>query len=164
MKAVFFDRDGVINDNSKHYYVYRLDQWQFNHGIIEVMQKCVQAGYALFIVTNQGGISRGLYTKDEVADLHHAVFDPLKDKGVDFKEIAICPHHPLLENCLCRKPQSLMLEKLIARFNIDCAKSWFVGDSDKDCQAATSIGIRCLKVPSNSDIRTNVSIIWDTTD
>ncbi len=161
MKAVFFDRDGVINDNSNHYYVYKKAHWKFNPGIVEVMKNCCGAGFLIFIVTNQGGISRGIYTKYELEELHRAVFEPLKPMGIEITDIAVCPHHPLIEHCLCRKPKPLLLEKLIARYNINVAQSWFIGDSDRDLQAAQAVGLKCLQVTPNSNILGESKIIWE---
>ncbi len=152
MKAIFLDRDGVINDNSEHYYIYKLEQWTFNPGIEKVLKHFCNLGYELFIVSNQGGISRGICTKEEVETLHSKIFEILGSKGIKIRDIAICPHHNLLENCLCRKPKSLMLEKLIAKHNIDIEKSWFVGDSKTDFEAANAINLKSIIVPANTNI------------
>ncbi len=152
MKAIFIDRDGVINDNSEHYYTYMNEQWKFNPGIINNLKHLQGLGYNLFIVTNQGGISRGNYTKDEVESLHNMVQNILLNEGITIIDIAICPHHNLLENCLCRKPKPLMLEKLIAKYNIDIENSWFIGDSKTDFEAANAVGLKSIIVPANTNI------------
>ncbi len=159
MKAVFFDRDGVINDNSQHYYTYTTEQWKFNPGIVDVLKQLTGLGFSLFIVTNQGGISRGCYTKTEVEMLHLWVLSVLKKEGITITDIAVCPHHTLLEDCLCRKPKPLMLEKLIARYNIDIAQSWFIGDSKSDFEAAQAAGLRAIIVPANTNIRSHITEI-----
>lgn len=84
--------------------------------------------------------------------LHSKIFEILGSKGIKIRDIAICPHHNLLENCLCRKPKSLMLEKLIAKHNIDIEKSWFVGDSKTDFEAANAINLKSIIVPANTNI------------
>jgi D-glycero-D-manno-heptose 1,7-bisphosphate phosphatase len=152
MKAIFLDRDGVINDNSQHYYTYKTVQWKFNPGIIDVLKQLTQQGFGLFIVTNQGGISRGCYTKKEVEILHTWVLSILEKEGISIIDIAVCPHHNLLENCLCRKPKPLMLEKLIARYGVDIEQSWFIGDSKSDFETAQAVGMRALLVPANANI------------
>jgi D-glycero-D-manno-heptose 1,7-bisphosphate phosphatase len=159
MKAIFFDRDGVINDNSQHYYTHKIEQWTFNPGIIELMSGLLNKGYKLFIVTNQGGVARGKYSKSDIVQLHLQVCNALKEKGIIITDIAVCPHHPLVENCLCRKPQPLMLEKLIARYHIDKTQSYVIGDSKSDGEAATKAGIKSIIVPKNSDIRQQINRI-----
>ncbi|MDD2563529.1 MAG: HAD family hydrolase [Salinivirgaceae bacterium] len=159
MKAIFFDRDGVINDNSQHYYTHKIEQWTFNPGIIELMSGLLNKGYKLFIVTNQGGVARGKYSKSDIVQLHLQVCNALKEKGIIITDIAVCPHHPLIENCLCRKPQPLMLEKLIARYHIDKAQSYMIGDSKSDGEAATQAGIKSIIVPKNKDVRQQINHI-----
>lgn len=159
MKAVFFDRDGVINNNSKHYYIYKKEQWEFNADIEKAMLHFIGLGYELFIITNQGGIARGCYSKEEVDHLHDTVTNILAKKGIIIKEIAICPHHNLLEHCLCRKPKPLMLEKLIAKYGIDTESSWLIGDSKTDCEAAQAAGVKSILIESNSNIYEQVKQI-----
>ncbi len=76
----------------------------------------------------------------------------LREAGVEFSEIYLCPHHPDVENCLCRKPQTLLFEKAIARFNIDREASWFVGDRDTDMEAGRNAGLKTLLVKPNQDM------------
>ena len=159
MKAIFFDRDGVINDNSQHYYTHKIEQWTFNPGIIELMSDLIKKGYKLFIVTNQGGVARGICSKSDVIQLHSQICSTLKEKGIIITDVAVCPHHPLIENCLCRKPQPLLLEKLIARYNIDKSQSFMIGDSKSDGAAAAKAGIEAIIVPKNSNIRQQINRI-----
>jgi len=153
MKAIFFDRDGVINNNAINYYTINYKQWVFNPGIIETLKYLYKLKYSLFLVTNQGGISKGCCTKEQVEELHNKVFEELKRNEIEFTDVMICPHHSDFENCLCRKPKSLMLEKLIAKYNIDVSKSWFIGDSNTDLEAAEKAGIKhIIIVEPNSNI------------
>ena len=64
----------------------------------------------------------------------------------------MCPHHPDVENCLCRKPQTLSFEKALARFNIDITSSWFVGDRETDIEAGRKVGLRTILVEPNQDM------------
>lgn len=153
MKAVFLDRDGVINNNSNSYYTYNRTQWLFNDGIIEIMQYLHNLGYTLFIITNQGGISKGIYSKEDVELLHSQILYELKLHNISFKEVMICPHHSLLENCLCRKPKPIMVEKMIAKHKIDIANSWFIGDSKSDVEVAKAVGLNPLLIEANKDAR-----------
>ena len=123
------------------------------------MIECINKGFTLFIVTNQGGTARGFYSKNDVEILHEKITNILKNKGIIIKDIAICPHHNLIENCLCRKPNPLMLEKLIARYSIDKTSSYMIGYSNSDIESAKLAGVKSILVPKNSDIRSFITQI-----
>lgn len=151
-KAVFLDRDGVIINNRDHYYIWKADQMEFVEGIFENLQRLQQKGYQLFIVSNQGGISRGLYTKEDLVKLHEQLLDTLDHYQIRVQEIVFCPHHPEHEKCLCRKPASLMIDKLLAKYELSKTDSVMIGDSDSDMQAAQMAGIKGIKVPANENM------------
>lgn len=151
-KAVFIDRDGVINSDEGHYYIYNTTDFKLNPGIIENLKVLKDAGYLIIIISNQSGISKGIYTKDNVDEIHKMLIQNTSSKGLEIDEIYYCPHHSEIENCLCRKPKPLMIEKAIARFNIDIRKSFFIGDSKRDIEAANNAGVEGILVPKNSNI------------
>jgi len=150
-KAVFFDRDGVINHDPGDY-TYLLDEFIINDGIIPSLKKLSDNGYLLIIITNQGGIAKNIYTHDHVEKIHKYFIDELKKSGIELTEIYYCPHHSDVEKCLCRKPGSLLIEKAIARFNIDPKKSFMIGDKQRDVEAAEGAGIKGIKVELNENI------------
>jgi D-glycero-D-manno-heptose 1,7-bisphosphate phosphatase len=86
----------------------------------------------------------------------------LSGHGISFLEIYYCPHHSEIENCLCRKPESLLFEKAIARFNIDTGQSWMIGDSERDIIAAEKAGLKSILIRSNEDIRKYIDRIIKT--
>ena len=151
-KAIFLDRDGVLVDNSKHYYIWNADQLNLIDGIAENLKMLLQKGFKLFIVSNQGGISRGKYTKKDIINLHDELIRTFRLNGIEITDIIFCPHHPDIEKCLCRKPDSLMLEKLIARHKIDKASSFFIGDSQSDMEAAANAGINGIQIVPNKNM------------
>lgn len=151
-KAVFFDRDGVLNNEEHNYYIHKTEDFFLNEGIGEAMKKLQQRGYILIVITNQGGISKGFYTRKDVEKVHGKLHQLLKQFGVTLSEIYYCPHHSDNENCLCRKPKSLNIEKAIARFNIDPEQSWMVGDRDSDIIAAKKVGLKTIKVKANENM------------
>jgi D-glycero-D-manno-heptose 1,7-bisphosphate phosphatase len=151
-KAIFLDRDGVLVDNSEHYYIWKSDQFTLVDGAIENLKLLSQKGFQLFIVSNQGGISRGLYSKGDVLKLHAALIQTFKTNKIEIAEIAFCPHHPEVEKCLCRKPGSLMLEKLIAKYKISKLDSYLIGDSQSDMDAAEKAGIQGIQVIPNQNM------------
>lgn len=151
-KAVFFDRDGTINSDEGHYYIFRKEDFVINPGVIDGMKRLAEAGYLLFVVTNQGGVAKGLYTKDDVDAVHSYMCDLLTAEGIDIKKIYYCPHHDSVAPCRCRKPQPGMLIKAVEEFNLDADECFMVGDSCRDIEAAFAAGITGIKVEKNSDI------------
>ena len=152
MKAIFLDRDGVIINNSEHYYIWKSDQFTLIDGVIENLKMLIQKGFQLFIVSNQGGISRGLYSKDDILKLHAELIHIFKANHIEIAEIAFCPHHPEVEKCLCRKPDSLMIEKLIAKYRINKEGSFLIGDSQSDMDAAGKAGIQRIQIIPNQNM------------
>jgi len=158
-KAIFLDRDGVIIDNSEHYYIWKSDQFMLIDGVIENLKMLSQKGFQLFIVSNQGGISRGLYFKNDILKLHAELAQTFKENFIEIAEIAFCPHHPEVEKCLCRKPDSLMLEKLIAKYRIRKEESYMIGDSQSDMDAANKVGIQGIQIIPNQNMFPYISFL-----
>ncbi|MCD4709933.1 MAG: HAD family hydrolase [Bacteroidales bacterium] len=158
-KAIFLDRDGTLNDNSGNYYIWQKEDFRLNRGVVEALAGLKSRGYLLIVITNQGGISRGEYSAKDVEALHDHLRSMLEQEGVHLDEIYYCPHHHSVESCLCRKPQPLMIEKALARFDIDPGQSWMVGDSQRDIEAGKTAGLRTILIESNSDLRKILKII-----
>ena len=151
-KAIFFDRDGVLNNEENNYYIFHVEDFFLNNGIGETLKELSNQGFIFIVITNQGGIAKNLYSSHDVKAVHNKLSSLLKFYNVRLEEIYYCPHHSDLENCLCRKPKNLNIEKAIARFNIDREKSWFVGDRDSDIEAGKSSGLKTIKVKANEDM------------
>jgi D-glycero-D-manno-heptose 1,7-bisphosphate phosphatase len=158
-KAIFLDRDGVLVDNSQHYYIWETDQLTLVDGAIGNLKILTQKGFQLFIVSNQGGISRGLYSKDDILKLHAALIQELSANQIEITEIAFCPHHPEVEKCLCRKPDSLMIDKLIAKYQISKPDSYLIGDSRSDMDAAKKAGIKGIQIIPNQNMFPHLSFL-----
>lgn len=136
-KAVFFDRDGVVNIDKG--YVYSKSEFEFNSGIFDLLSFYHSQGYLLLIVTNQSGIARGYYSIDDFLKLTEHMQTAIKDKlGFCFDKVYFCPH---LEGCNCRKPKIGMFEEADMDFGIDFENSIMIGDKDTDMQAAQRAGI-----------------------
>ncbi|MFM2136662.1 MAG: hypothetical protein RL021_2062 [Bacteroidota bacterium] len=150
-KAVFLDRDGVINEE-RGQYTWKVDDFRINAGVVEALLKLQSAGYLLIVVSNQGGIAKGFYSKDEVEKLHKWMIERLAAADIYITEVYYCPHHPDQGNCICRKPQSLLLEKACARFGIEAAHSWFIGDAQRDEEAGKAAGVRTVLIHPNEDL------------
>jgi len=151
-KAIFLDRDGVLVDNSEHYYIWKSDQLKLVDGVVENLKLLIQKGFQLFIISNQGGISRGLYSKNDIEKLHEELIQTFRKNDIEITEISFCPHHPEIEKCLCRKPNSLMIEKLMAKHKISKTDSYLIGDSKSDMDAAEKIGIQGIKIIPNQNM------------
>lgn len=152
-KAIFFDRDGVLNNEEKNYYVFRVEDFFLNNGIGEALKEFCNQDFIFIVISNQGGIAKKLYSSHDVEAVHNKLNSLLKFYNVRLEEIYYCPHHSDLENCLCRKPKNLNIEKAIARFNIDREKSWFIGDRDSDIEAGKLSGLKTIKVTANENMR-----------
>jgi len=151
-KAIFLDRDGVLNNEENNYYIYRPEDFFLNEGIIEAMKMLKSRGYIFIVITNQGGISKSLYTHDDVKKIHEKLRRLLLEHDLHLTEIYYCPHHSDNEKCLCRKPETISIEKAIARFDIDRNKSYFIGDRDTDMEAGKKAGLKNIRVQSNQDM------------
>jgi len=150
-KAIFLDRDGVIN-RERGTYTWLLEDFILNDGLIESLLTWQKAGYIFIIVSNQSGIAKGIFTKEEVEYLHLHLVRRLNNSGINIEEIYFCPHHPDTGNCLCRKPGSLLIEKALARFDIDSRKTFFIGDAERDVQAARKAGVEGILIHSNQHL------------
>lgn len=151
-KVVFLDRDGVINNNSL-YYTYHCEDFKINDGLIEFLQILSKKGFEFIVITNQSGISKGIYTKNDVEKVHQYLTNELIKSNISILEIYYCTHHSDVEACLCRKPNPLMMEKAIARFNIDRSNSYFIGDQQRDVDTAIAASVKPILIESNSDLR-----------
>jgi D-glycero-D-manno-heptose 1,7-bisphosphate phosphatase len=151
-KAIFLDRDGVINRKGSSYYVFREEEFLFNKGVFEALKYFVSKGFLLIVITNQGGISKKLFTVAQLEKLHKFMINQLKSAGIELTDIYYCPHHPDNEQCRCRKPGTLLFERAIKKYRIDTAESYMIGDSEIDIQAAEKMGIKGLLVSSNSNM------------
>lgn len=151
-KAIFLDRDGLINDNSIAYYIYRIDDFKINSGVINCLKAFCRNKYLLIIITNQGGIAKKEYNSSDVEKLNIHLKKILKEENIEITEIYHCPHHSSVSKCLCRKPGSLLFEKAIAKYNIAKEQSFMIGDSDRDIIAAEKAGIKGIKVASNLNL------------
>jgi D-glycero-D-manno-heptose 1,7-bisphosphate phosphatase len=151
-KAVFIDRDGVINNDEGLYYIYKKSDFKLNESIADNIAMLCKAGYFIIIISNQGGIGKGLYTKKDTDILYQLIKNDVNKAGGKIDEFYFCPHHEESGRCLCRKPDSIMIEKAIARFDIDKTKSFLIGDGKRDIEAAEKAGIKGILVPKNCNI------------
>ena len=140
-KAIFLDRDGVLLNDAGQYYIYKTDDIIINNGVIDALKRFTDMGFLLIVVSNQGGIAKQIYTKEDVEKIHSKLKKQFEIEGIVINEYYYCPHHSDVEKCLCRKPESLLIEKALARFNIDPNISFMIGDNKRDIEAGKQVGL-----------------------
>ncbi|MBO9700518.1 MAG: HAD family hydrolase [Sporocytophaga sp.] len=141
-KCIFLDRDGVINVD-KVDYTYTLEDFKIIPGVIEALKAFKKAGYLLVVITNQSGIAKGIYGHEDVKICH----DFFQEKcGNLIDRYYYSPYHQTISESISRKPDSLMFEKAIAKFDIDIKSSWMIGDKNRDLVPAKKLGIKTVLV------------------
>ncbi|MGP1560702.1 MAG: D-glycero-beta-D-manno-heptose 1,7-bisphosphate 7-phosphatase [Helicobacteraceae bacterium] len=138
MKAFFLDRDGVINVEKE--YLYKPQDLEFIDGVFDAMSFIAAQGFALFIITNQSGIARGLYTEQDYERLNEFMQGEFRARGLSIKDTRHCPHAPG-STCACRKPRPGMILDLASTHGVDLSASWLVGDKESDITAGLSAGV-----------------------
>lgn len=157
-KAIFLDRDGVVTYDPDDY-TYRLEDIFILEGIVPFCKAAVKRGYKIIVITNQGGISKGLYEKKDVDVIHDYIESEFKKEGIPIEEFYFCPHHNKFENCLCRKPDSLLVEKALYKYNVDPSKSYFIGDKWRDVECGEKVGVNGIKIDVNKVLPTLINQI-----
>jgi D-glycero-D-manno-heptose 1,7-bisphosphate phosphatase len=157
-KAIFLDRDGVLNKEMGDY-VCSVDDFHILDNF-EALKTLQDKGYLLIVATNQGGLAKGWYTKAEMEKMHKQLKAAYKEHGVEFTDIYYCPHHPDYTGpCDCRKPKPGLLLQGIEKYNIDPAQSYFIGDRDRDIIAGTAAGVKGILIKSDQPISTVLDLI-----
>ena len=155
-RAVFLDRDGVINEEKS--YVYRTEDFEFVEGVFELCRLFEAQGYLLVVVTNQAGIGRGLYTEDDFSVLTAWMIGQFRAAGVSIAAVYYCPFHPqhgtgdYRRESHDRKPNPGMILRARDELGIDLSRSILIGDKESDILAGKTagVGINVLLVPADS--------------
>jgi D-glycero-D-manno-heptose 1,7-bisphosphate phosphatase len=160
-RAAFLDRDGVINIDRG--YVSRREDFTFVPGVIEGARQLHELGYALVVVTNQSGIGRGLYTKEDFDTLTAWMKAEFAGAGAPLAGVYFCPHHPseafgqFRRECDCRKPAPGMLLTAAQELDIQLSASVMFGDKGSDLEAARAAGVP-LRILLGTDARETPSM------
>ncbi|MCD0490036.1 HAD family hydrolase [Pedobacter sp. MC2016-14] len=151
-KAVFLDRDGVLNHEMNDY-ICRVEDFEVLEYQIPPLKKLYDEGYMLIVITNQGGIALNRYTEDTLATMHQMLFDKFAAQGAVITKAYHCAHHPTVsEECDCRKPKSGMLLEAIATYDIDPALSVMIGDKPRDVEAANGAGVKGILIEPDEQL------------
>jgi histidinol-phosphate phosphatase family protein len=155
MKIVFLDRDGVINRDLNSY-VTSWDRFEFLPGVFEGLKKLFDSGYEVAIISNQAGVSRGDYTEEGLLEINEAMMREI-ERSCGKRALAFYCTHQDSDNCDCRKPKTGLFRKAEDVFGkIDFSKAYFVGDQERDMEAAFNIGAKSIFVQSGKNTIENV--------
>jgi histidinol-phosphate phosphatase family protein len=149
--TVFLDRDGTLNHDTS--YIKNSGELVLFPDAVTAVKRCNDAGIRVLVVTNQSGLARGYFSQADLDGIHRCLREQLRDGGAWIDDIFICPHHPD-DGCQCRKPNPGMIEQAMARYPIDLAKSYVVGDKSIDVELAAKTQVKGLLVttgPSSAE-------------
>lgn len=149
-QAIFLDRDGVLNEvlSQRVKFVNSPKDLFLLEGAGQAVAELSDAGYDIFVVTNQGGVGLGFLQEKRLHEIHDTMSEKIKGYGGQIKEIAYCPHKPNA-GCDCRKPNAGMLLDLASRHNIALEGSVMVGDHERDIEAGKKAGCKTVFIGSD---------------
>lgn len=158
-KAVFLDRDGVINDKRGISHIASYSDFVFYPGVAGAINIFNGLGLKVIVVTNQPAVARGIATERKIREIHGSMIKDLKRKNARIDAVYFCPHHPEKHHgdikpesmkyrieCDCRKPKAGMLRQAAKDFNIDLPKSFMIGDTAWDVLAGKNAGCKTIMV------------------
>lgn len=145
-RCVFLDRDGVLN-KELGYQITDIKDFTLEEGLRESLAQLKNAGYLLIVITNQSGIAKGHYGEKFVQTCYQLIQDEV---GGIIDAMYFAPGHESVSKSLLRKPDTLMFEKAMAKFNIDPSQSWMIGDKERDLIPAKKLGIKTVLVEGST--------------
>jgi D-glycero-D-manno-heptose 1,7-bisphosphate phosphatase len=157
-EAVFLDRDGVLNKlvlnpaTSEYEPPHSMGDMRLFPYVIEYLGKIQDAGYDLFLVSNQPDYAKGKTTIETLAKVHNKFDQLLTSQGIYFREYYYCYHHPqgikseYSYECMCRKPKPFFLFKAEEDYHVDLGNSWMIGDRDTDIECGKAAGTKTILI------------------
>jgi D-glycero-D-manno-heptose 1,7-bisphosphate phosphatase len=143
-RAIFLDRDGVINFNRPDY-VKSWGEFDFLPNVLSALRKLASSDFRVIVTTNQSAIARGLVAEETVRDIHARMIAVVEREGGRIDAVYFCPHHPD-DKCGCRKPQPGLFIQAARDFEIDLTRSFVIGDAFSDVAVALAIGTQPILV------------------
>lgn len=139
-KIAFLDRDGVINKKPKaHQYVTGVHNFFFNKEIFKMLKNLKGYGFEFIIITNQRGIAKGIFSEEDLGEIHQYMIKIFKENQIDILDIFYCPHE--IGTCNCRKPKPGLLIKATHKYKIDLKDSILISDNLGDIEMGKNFGI-----------------------
>ena len=157
-KAIFLDRDGVINHDPGDY-TKSLNEFTVLPTVYEALEKMQELDFLLILITNQGGVPKGLYSIDDVEEIHNYFKMECENRGIKITDIYYSPHHDDYSRSLTRKPDSLMIERAIGKYNIDPSTSYMIGDKQRDIDCGNKAGVPGILIPPNAPLINYVELL-----
>lgn len=158
-KAVFLDRDGVINRHRDDY-VKSVEEVKILKGVFQEIKKLNDVGFKVIVISNQSAINRGKTSKEKVEEIHRYILNQCKKNRCKIDAFYYCPHTPE-ENCNCRKPKAGLFFKASRENDIDLKSSWMIGDNNTDVIAGQIAGTKTIKINRNGSLTPVVKSIID---
>ncbi len=152
LKAIFLDRDGIINHDPGDY-TRNISEFKLLPTVLSSLKTLKKRGFVFILITNQGGIAKGIYTHEDVGEIHTYFKEVCERNGTPILDIYYSPHHEITGKSLSRKPGSMMIERAVARYNIDPTTSWMVGDKQRDLDCASPLGVPGVLIPTNEPLQ-----------
>ena len=151
-KVVFLDRDGVINKYPGNFkYVTSIQEFEILPGSSEAIKLLYEAGYKVFVISNQAGVSKGLYSQQTLGKITNYMSEEIEKVGGKLSKVLYCIHTDE-QNCNCRKPKTGLLNQALEDIKeIDLNNSFFVGDSIRDVKTGKKAGCRTVLVLSGRE-------------
>jgi D-glycero-D-manno-heptose 1,7-bisphosphate phosphatase len=150
VRCAFVDRDGTINIDTGH--VFRVGDFQYITGALDALKQLSERDIRIYIVTNQAGIAKGLYTEEDFQSLTEKMLAHMRGHGISIAGVRYCPHHPeatvaaYRRVCECRKPGTALLRDVLAEEGIGPGSAALIGDKNSDIEAGRALGIRTYLV------------------
>ena len=156
-RAIFLDRDGVLNWNvfnpltGEYESPLTPEQFVLLPGVISALRLLRASGYWLFLVSNQPNYAKGKTSMDMLNAIHHKLKTILQNEEISFEAFYYCFHHPdFTGECLCRKPSPYFLFKARDTFAVSLADSWMIGDRATDIACGRAAGVRTIRIYDSS--------------
>lgn len=148
MRVIFLDRDGVINKYPGYRdYVKDYKEFHFLPGVKEAIRKLTLKGFTIYIISNQAGIAKKIFSKEKLKDITKRMLKEIEDYGGKIKDVYYCMHKQQ-DNCSCRKPKTGLIQKAIKAKRVNLKDTYFIGDSLRDIETGKNAGCKTILVLS----------------
>lgn len=159
-KVILIDRDGVINRYPGHtQYITKISDFEFLPGSKEALVKLHRSGLKIFVISNQAGVGKGLYSKETLDEMTRILTNEIESAGGHIEKVLYCTHTDE-QNCECRKPKTGLLKEVFSQIYADISKTFFIGDSIRDIKTGLTFGCKTILVFSGKESRKD-SATWE---